>query len=77
MHDAKRTLRIRSGQHREYLLSLARMTPEQRLNKAFELSAITKANLKQALQKRFPEKSKAELHQLFLHRLERCRNRNY
>ena len=77
MEDPKRDIRIRSGQHREYLISLKRMTPQQRLDKAFELSALAKANLKQALLTRFPEKSAAELHQLFLQRLERCRNRNY
>jgi hypothetical protein len=77
MTDPKRDIRIRSEQHRDYLLSLARMTPEQRLDKAFELSALAKANLKQALLARFPDKSAAELHQLFLQRLERCRNRNY
>jgi hypothetical protein len=77
MSDEKRARRVRSGQHREFLLSLARMTPDQRLAKAFELSAMTKSDLKQALRARFPEKSDAELHKLFLERLERCRNRNY
>jgi hypothetical protein len=77
MSDQKRTIRHESGQHREYLLSLSRLTPEQRLNKSFELSALAKSQLKDALRRRFPEKSEKELHALFLQRLDRCRSLNY
>jgi hypothetical protein len=77
MSDIKRSIRVSTGQHRQYLMSLAQMTPEQRLAKAFALSAMTKANLKEALRDRFPEKTEAELHQLFRERLRRCRSRNF
>jgi hypothetical protein len=53
------------------------MTPEQRLLKAFELSAMGKDLLRAALRQRFPDASEEELHRLFLDRLEKCHNRNY
>jgi hypothetical protein len=76
MIDPKRQLRIRTGQHRKFLLGLARMTPQQKLARACALSDQTKAGLKQAIRDRFPEKSEAEVHVLFLERLDRCRKRN-
>jgi hypothetical protein len=63
--------------HRLYLQVLARMTPEQHLLKAFELSAFTRALFKEGLRKRFPDLSEEELHRVFLERLARCHNRNY
>ena len=51
------------------------MSPSERLMKAFELSAMTKQLLKDALRRRFPEKSEGEIHQLFLRKLARCHNR--
>lgn len=62
---------------REYLQILRRMTPSERLAKAFELSAFAKAVFKSGLRKRFPNLSEAEFHQLFLERLAKCHNRNY
>ena len=54
------------------------MTPSERLMKAFELSAMTKQMLKDALRRRFPDKTDAEIHELFLRKLARCHNRrNY
>ncbi|MGH7213797.1 MAG: hypothetical protein ACREIT_03420 [Tepidisphaeraceae bacterium] len=63
--------------HAEYLAALRRMTPEQRLRKAFELSDMTKSLFREGLRRRFPEKSERELHEIFLDRLRRCHNRNY
>jgi hypothetical protein len=63
--------------HRLYLQVLARMTPEQRLMKACELSAFTKALFKEGLRRRFPDLSDEELHQVFLERLARCHNQNW
>ena len=63
--------------HREYLRILRSMTPEQRLLKAFELSEFSRQLFKAGLRERFPEKTEAELHSLFLKRLEKCFNRNY
>lgn len=52
------------------------MTPEQRLNKAFELTAYSKALFVEGLRRRFPELSESDFHQLLLERLKKCHNRN-
>jgi len=53
------------------------MGSSQRLLKAFELSDMTKQLLKQGLRSRFPGKTDAQIHAVFLTRLERCHNNNY
>jgi hypothetical protein len=63
--------------HQRYLEVLRAMTPEQRLQKAFELSAFTKALFREGLRKRFPSASEAEFRQILLARLAKCHNRNY
>ncbi|HET6247057.1 MAG TPA: hypothetical protein VFE47_05100 [Tepidisphaeraceae bacterium] len=63
--------------HRLYLQVLKRMTPEQRLKKAMELSELGKRLFLHGLRKRFPQATDAEIHTLYLKRLERCHNRNY
>jgi hypothetical protein len=61
----------------QYLQILRRMTPEQRLAKALELSAMSKALFLQGLRSRFPEKNEAEIKKIYLERLAKCYNRNY
>lgn len=63
--------------HRRYLDVLRRMTPEARLNKAFELSEFSKALFLTGLRRRFPNASAAELKQIMLRRLSQCHNSNY
>jgi hypothetical protein len=63
--------------HRQYLLTLAKMGPEKRLLKALELSAISKELFLEGLRKRFPEKTGAEIKEIYLQRLAKCYNRNY
>jgi len=63
--------------HRLYLQILRRMTPEQRLKKAFELSELSRGLFIQGLKERFPGLSEAELRELIKDRLERCHNQNY
>lgn len=63
--------------HRLYLQILRRLTPEQRLLKAFELSDFSLALFKHGLRTRFPDLSKAEFEALLRRRLAKCRNRNY
>lgn len=60
-----------------YLQVLRRMTPEQRLLKAIELSALVKQTFREGLRKRFPDLSETEFHQLFLKQLAKCHNQNY
>jgi hypothetical protein len=63
--------------HRRYLEILRRMTPEQRLLKAFELSAFARALFVEGLRKRFPDATEAEFKAILLTRLAKCHNRNY
>jgi hypothetical protein len=63
--------------HQRYIEVLRRMTPEQRLLKAFELSEFSKALFIEGLRKRHPNLGPAEFHRLFLERLEKCHNQNY
>ena len=66
-----------SVSHKVYLQTLRRMSPEQRLNKAFELSYQSKQLFIQGLRERFPELGESEFKQLMLDRLKKCYNRNY
>ncbi len=63
--------------HRLYIQILRRMTPEQRLKKAFELSAFCRDLFRQGLKSRFPDLPDQEFDNLFRARLEKCHNRNY
>jgi hypothetical protein len=63
--------------HRRYIAALQKMSPGQRLAKAFELSAFVKSLFREGLRKRFPELSNEEFHKLYLERLAKCHNRNY
>jgi hypothetical protein len=53
------------------------MTPEQRLQKAFELTEFGKQLFIQGLRKRFPEASQEEFQIILRDRLSKCHNRNY
>lgn len=62
---------------RDYLLSLARLGPAGRLEKAIELSEATRRMLRDAIAARFPELPAGERHRIYLERLAACRNKNY
>lgn len=64
-------------QHAVYLRVLQRMSPQQRLQKAFALTAFAKGLFAAGLARRFPHLSPAELERLTRERLARCHNRNY
>jgi hypothetical protein len=61
--------------HQLYLEALRRLTPEQRLLKAFELTELSRELFRAGLRQRFPEASEAELQRIYLERLEKCHNR--
>lgn len=63
--------------HAMYIRALRRMSPEARLLKAFELSEFSRRLFLRGLRRRFPDKSDAEIHKLYLERLDKCHNRNY
>jgi hypothetical protein len=63
--------------HRIYIETLRRMSPEARLRKACELSAFTKKLFMHGLRRRFPDQSEQEIRRIMLDRLEKCHNRRY
>ncbi len=63
--------------HQRYLEVLRSMTPEQRLNQAFALSAFCKDLFLHGLRRRFPDASPEEIQRIYLARLAKCHNRNY
>ena len=67
----------RPADRRVYLGVLARMSPEARLLKSFELTDFSRQLFLQGLRTRFPGRDQAELKQFMLERLDLCHNRNY
>lgn len=63
--------------HRLYIQTLRRMTPQQRLEKAFELSEAAKSLFIEGLKRRYPNADEEEFRAILLKRLEKCHNRNY
>ncbi|MDT8437036.1 MAG: hypothetical protein RRA92_09815 [Gemmatimonadota bacterium] len=62
--------------HREYLRILRRLSPEDRLRKAFELSDLSRELFLHGLRKRFPDRSEAEVRDIARERIEKCRKRS-
>ena len=60
-----------------YIVALRNMTPEQRIKKMFELTEMTRYLLKRGLEIQFPEKTKEEIHKMYLKRLMECHNSDY
>lgn len=58
-----------------YIETLRRMTEAERLAKAIELSEMTRALMRHGLSERFPDATEAEIHAMYLERLEQCRKR--
>lgn len=63
--------------HAVYLRVLRAMTPEQRLRKAFDLGAASRARFEHGLRQRFPGLDDASFRRLVRERLDLCHNRNY
>ena len=63
--------------HKLYIQVLRKMSPEQRLLKAFELSEFANQLFIQGLHTRYPNLSDEEYTQKYLERINKCHNRNY
>ena len=63
--------------HRIYIEALRRMTSEERLEKAFELSEFSRRLFVHGLRRRFPDLPEKALMKIYLERLDKCHNRNY
>jgi len=66
-----------SHNHKMYIEILSKMTPEQRLNKCFELTELAKNLFLNGLKKRFPHLSEEEIRKIYLKRISKCHNTNY
>jgi len=75
-HEVKMDIKPRPN-HRLYLSILRRMTPEQRLLKALDLSEFSKRLFLSGLRHQFGELSETDFKRLALRRLKECHNRNY
>ena len=62
--------------HQRYISVLRRMSPADRLNKSFELSAWTRDLFFAGLRERFPNRTESELRRMYVERILRCRNPN-
>jgi hypothetical protein len=62
---------------KEYLEIIRNMTPENRLQKCFELNELTKQLFLTGLKDRFPDFSEKEIKEFYLKRIDKCRNLNY
>lgn len=60
----------------QYMEALRRMTPEQRLAKAFELTEMSREALRAGIAERCPDATEQRRHEMYLERLERCRSRS-
>ncbi len=63
--------------HKIYIETLRRMTPEERLLRAFELSEFGKELFLTGLRSRFPDLPDERIRKIYLERIDRCHNRNY
>lgn len=63
--------------HTLYISALRKMTPDQRLRKALELTEMGRRVFADGLRALHPELSDEDLRRLYLERLSRCHNRNY
>ena len=63
--------------HKLWIDILRKMTSEEKLVKAFEMTEFARDLFKIGLKKRFPDKSEEELNQIYLRRIQKCHNRNY
>lgn len=63
--------------HSIYLGILRRMSAEDRLRKAFELSDLSRALFAHGLRRAFPDLEPAEFRALVRSRLDKCHNRIY
>jgi len=62
---------------KEYIKIIRNMHPENRLKKCFELNELTKQLFLTGLKNRFPDLSQKEIKEIYLKRIDKCRNLNY
>ena len=56
---------------------LRSMSPQEKIEKVFELSELANAAFKAGLKSRYPHLSEDELHELYIERRKVCHNQSY
>jgi hypothetical protein len=63
--------------HKKYIEILRNMTPQQKIDKIFELNKLGDDLFRTGLKKRFPNLTKEEFNKLYKSRIEKCYNRDW
>ena len=63
--------------HREYIKILKRMTPQQRLQRALELSDLTKSLFITGLKLRYPDYPEEDIKNLYIEKVHKCHHFDY
>lgn len=63
--------------HKEYIKILKKMKPQARLQKAFELSDLTKSLFITGLKMRYPDYSEEDIKDLYIEKIYKCHSSNY
>ena len=63
--------------HQLYIQTLRRMTPEQRLRKALELTELGRRLFADGLRRLHPDLPEAEFRRIYVEHLAKCHNSNY
>jgi len=63
--------------HKEYIKILKKMKPQARLQKAFELSDLTKSLFITGLRMRHPDYSEEDIKDLYIEKIYKCHSYDY
>lgn len=63
--------------HKEYIKILKKMTPQQRLQRALELSDLTKSLFITGLKLRYPDHSEEDIKNLYIKKVYKCHHSDY
>ena len=63
--------------HKEYIKILKKMKPQARLQKAFELSDLTKSLFITGLKMRYPDYSEEDIKDLYIEKIYKCHSSDY
>ena len=63
--------------HKEYIKILKKMKPQARLQKAFELSDLTKNLFITGLKMRYPDYSEEDIKDLYIEKIYKCHSSDY
>ena len=63
--------------HKKYIEILRSMTPQQKIDRVFELNKLGDDLFRAGLKERFPNLTEEKFNKLYKSRIEKCYNRNW